>query len=203
MQILQDIGLLAVEILTLVFGMLGMSFSLLLLFSPAVVKNLGRVLNRSVDVNKRLLFLDREIRTENLFYSHPTVVGLCLMGGSLFALLFFFFKLDISKFAQIFFGSARSALPGQILFETLAWIGKIACALGFVFGLLLVVAPDRMRRIDKKLNSWFETRSLVEKLERQNRELDTLLYRYPLAFGIVGAVVSFLLIILSILNLMR
>ena len=75
MNILWEIGLQAIEIMTLVIGMLGMAMSLLLLLAPSTARNLSTFLNRSMDVDKKLLFLDKSIRTDELIYGHPVIVG--------------------------------------------------------------------------------------------------------------------------------
>ncbi len=203
MTILWEIGKQTLEILTLVIGMLGMTFSLALLFAPAVVVKLSRLFNRSVDLDRKLSFLDKGIRTDGLFYGHPKIAGLCLAAGSAFALIFFLFRLDITQFTQIILGSQRSTLAGEILFESLAWFGKIACLIGLVMGGMLLLAPERLRRIEAKMSSWVETRSFIEKLERPNNRVDALFLRFPVFFGLLGASVSGLLIVLSILNLLR
>lgn len=203
MKIFWEIGLQAVEILTLIFGILGMTFSLLLLYSPAAVKNLSSVFNRSVNLERRLSFLDKSVRTEQLFYSHPVVIGSCLVAGSLFALVFFFFKLDIAQFSRIVFASSSTSVGMEILFDFLVLVGKTACVIGLCLGFLLLVAPQRLRRWEGKLNSWFETGPLVEKLEKPRDHFDTFLFRHPVFFGVLGGAVSCLLIILSVLNLLR
>jgi hypothetical protein len=203
MKIFWEIGLQAVEILTLIFGILGMTFSLLLLYSPAAVKNLSGVFNRSLNLDRKLAFLDKSVRTEQLFYSHPFVVGACLVAGSLFALVFFFFKLDIVQFSRIVFGAPRTTVGVEMLFEFLVLIGKTACVIGLCLGVVLLVAPQRLRRFESKMNSWFETGPLLERLEKPRDNFDTFLFRHPVFFGALGAAVSCLLIILSVLNLLR
>jgi hypothetical protein len=183
--------------------MLGMAMSLLLLFAPSTARNLSTILNRSTDVDKKLLFLDKSISTDELIYGHPVIVGGSLVAASLFALIFFFFKVDIADFTRIFFGSHNTSGVGEILFQTVAWIGKVACFLGLAFGLCLLVSPATMRRIERKLNAWTETRSFVEKLDRSSHDIDAVFFRYPTFFGLVGGAFSCLLIVLSILNLLR
>ena len=153
MNILWEIGLQAVEIMTLVVGMLGMAMSLLFLFAPSTARNLSTIFNRSVDVDKKLLFLDKSIRTDELIYGHPVIVGGGLVAASLFALIFFFFKVDIAEFTRIFFGPNHNSSVGEIIFQTVAWVGKVACFLGLAFGLCLLVSPATMRRIERKLNT--------------------------------------------------
>ena len=202
MQVIWDILLQTVEILTLVFGILGLAFSLMLAFSPAIVQNIGRLMNRHVNFEKNLAVLDKNIATGHLIYAHPVIAGICLVAGSAFALTFFFFKMDVSNFSMIFLGTRTSSSTGEMLFTALAWIGKVACILGLLYGLGLLVAPGRMRAIETRMNAWIETRTALEKLDRQQHDLDSLLYRHPVVFGVLGAAVSFLLVILSILNIL-
>jgi hypothetical protein len=202
MDVIREIGLEAVQIMTLLFGILGMAFSMLLLFSPNVAKNLSSLFNRNIDTSKHLNFLDRDIRTDLVIYNHPILVGFCLVAGSLFGLIFFFFKLDVSNFSKILFGPNGSWLIGEIVFEGFAWVGKIACLLGLLAGICLLFAPTKMQGIERKLNAWFETDSAIAKLDRSSHELDTVLYRHPIMFGLIGGLISFLLIVLSTLNIL-
>jgi hypothetical protein len=203
MKILWEIGLQAVEIMTLVVGMLGMAMSLLFLFAPSTARNLSAIFNRSMDIDKKLLFLDKRIGTDELIYGHPLIMGGGLVAASLFTLIFFFFKVDIVDFTRIVFGPSHTSGLGEIIFQTVAWIGKVACFLGLAVGLCLLVSPATLRRVERKLNTWMETRSFVERLDRSSHDIDAIFFRYPFFFGLLGGAISCLMIVLSILNLLR
>ena len=202
MQIIQQIGLQVVEILTLVFGILGVTFSLLLMYSPNLTKSISSVFNRSVDIDDKVNYLDKDIQIDSYFYSHNMLFGTCLVAGSVFSLIFFFFKLDVSSFANIFFVSNRHLSTSEMIFSAVSWIGKVACVFGIFVGTMLVFAPNKMRNIETKLNSWFETRHVFDKLDDSNRDLDTIFFRRPVFFGALGLIVSLFIIVLSILNLL-
>ncbi len=203
MDIIQQIAFEAVEIMTLVFGILGMTFSLMLLFSPGLALSLSNALNRTVNIENKLEVLDKDIELTNFFYYHHVLIGALMSAGSLFALSFFFFKLDVCQFAAIFFESGSNRFFGEIFLQTIAWIARVGCFLGLLFGLLLLLAPGTMRSIEKKLNSWFETKSMLTKLDQSSDQLDTFLFRHPLIVGLTGAMLSLFLILLSIGNLLR
>ena len=202
MEIFWDIALHTVEILTLLFGVLGMAFSLLLLFSPRLTESIGSFFNRSISVESKINILDKDISTEAFIYSHPVIFGLCLVTGSIFALIFFFFNLDITNFANVFLGSPKYFMTLEVIFIVFAWIARIACILGLIFGLFLLFAPLKMRAMESKLNTWFETKTIFEKLDRSGPALDILFFRHPFFFGMAGAIISFLIITLSIVNLL-
>jgi hypothetical protein len=202
MEIFWDIALHTVEILTLLFGILGMAFSLLLLLSPRLTKSLGSFFNRSISVEPKINLLDRDIPTEALIYSHHIIFGLCLAAGSIFALIFFFFNIDLANFAKVFLGSSKYFMTFEVFFIFFAWVARLACILGLVFGLLLLFAPGKMRAIEGKVNTWFETRTFFEKLDRGGPDLDVLFFRHPFFFGMAGAIISFLIITLATVNLL-
>ena len=202
MHIIQQIGLEAVEILTLVFGVLGVTFSLLLMYSPNLTQSISSVFNRYVDIDHKVKYLDKDVQIDSYFYSHNMLFGTCLVAGSVFSLIFFFFKLDVSNFANIFFVSNRHLSTHEMIFSAVSWIGKVACFFGIFVGTMLLFAPNKMRQIETKLNSWFETRHVFDKLDDSTRDLDTIPFQRPVFFGAVGLIVSLFIIVLSILNLL-
>ena len=202
MDILWDIAIHTIEILTLLFGVLGMAFSLLLLTSPRLTKSVGNFFNRSISVASAPNILDKDIPTEAFVYSHHIIIGLCLVVGSAFALFFFFFNIDVAKFANVFLGSQKYFKTVEIAFFFFAWTARVGSFCGLIIGIVLLAAPQKLKAFENKLNTWFETRSFFDKLDRSGPELDVLFFRYPFFFGMAGAVVSFLVITLSIVNLL-
>ena len=203
METVWEIALQTVEFLTLIFGILGMTISLMLLFSPHLARSLSNILNRRVNVDKHLESLDKNIEITEFFYSYHVATGILIVAGSAFSLFFFFFSLDVTKFADILFESQADAYSGELIISLVTWVGKIGCLTGLVFGILLLFAPDFMKRIEDKLNSWFETKPMIEKLDKSSHDLEPFFFRYPIAVGLTGAVVSFFLISLSIINLLK
>jgi hypothetical protein len=102
----------------------------------------------------------------------------------------------------VFLGSQKYFETLEILFLFFAWISRIACFCGLIVGIILLVAPQKMQALEGKLNTWFETRTFFEKLDQAGPELDVLFFRYPFFFGVAGALISFLVITLSIVNLL-
>jgi hypothetical protein len=202
MQIIQEIGLQTLEILTLIFGVLGMTLSVMLLFSTKLTKSLSNLLNRKINLDEKINFLDKDIQIEHYLYKHRFLIGLMLIGGAAFSLFFFFFSLDVEKFTRVFLGSQKNTFVPEIIIDSIIWVGKIACSIALVFGLLLVFAPGKMRRLESKLNSWFETKFLIEKLNTSSHDLDSFIFRHPIMVGLTGAVLSFFLLSLSIINLL-
>ena len=202
MEIIKEIGLQVIEILTLAFGILGMTFSAMLMFSLNMTQNLSNILNRKVNIDEKIAFLDKDIEITQYFYGHHVVVGLLLIAGSVIALCFFYFSLDVAKFINIFFDSPHQVFFGEILLKSILWVGKITCLAGLFFGSVLMFAPAKMKQWEKKLNFWFETKTMLEKLEHSSDNVDSFFFRHPVPVGLTGAVISFFIISLSIVNLL-
>jgi hypothetical protein len=203
MNIVLDIALQTVEVVNLVSGILGMTLSLLLLFAPGVARNLSGLFNRQVDTDRGLSFLDRTFSSERLIYGHPLIVGGCLTAGAAFALVFLFCDFDARQYATIFFGPGFHPLTGEIIFEIVVWLGRIACLLGLLAGGCLMIAPGRVREIDGRMNAYYDTGKWVDRMQRSTNSLDSIFFRYPIPFGLLGGAMSCLLIVLSTLNLLR
>ena len=202
MEIFWDIGIQTIELLTLIFGIMGMTLSLMLLFAPHLARSLSSVLNRSVNVDNSIKFLGKDIEISEFLYKHHIAMGALLVTGSAFSLFFFFFTLDVSKLAGIFFGSQANEFSTELIISTFTWIGKIGCLAGLISGLLMVFVPQLIKRVESKLNSWFETQSVIDKLDKSGHDMDSVFFRHPVAIGLIGAVISFFLISLSIINLL-
>jgi len=203
MEIFRGIVLQTIEFLTLTFGILGMTISLMLLFSPRRTQRLSDLLNRSIDIEKRIKYVDKEVEITDFFYDHHVTLGILLVAGSAFSLFFFFFSLDILRFAAIICESQANIFIIEAIVSTITSIGKIGCMAGLVFGLMLVFKPDLLKRIENKMNLWITAKPFFDKLDKSNHGMDTFFFSHPVAGGLTGAVMSFMLIALSLINLLK
>jgi hypothetical protein len=202
MDIIWDIGLDALKILSVVVGILGIALSLLLLFSPSLTLSISKLCNRYVDFDQKILYLDKEIRTERLVYRHNLISGSFLIVGSAFTIVILFYKLDVTSFLTAFFGSKGFSTFNEIILSTFALVGKVAGVVGMIIGSILLFNPGQMKNIENKMNTWFATQPVVEKLDQSHRQLDTMIYQRPLLFGSIGLIASILLTVLAITNIL-
>ena len=202
MNIIWDIGLDALKILSLVIGILGAALSLLLLFSPSLTQSISKLCNRYFDFDQKILYLDKDIRTERLIYRHNLISGSCLIVGSAFTIVILFYKLDVTSFLKAFFGSQEFSSFNEVILSGFALIGKLAAVLGMIIGSVLLFNPGQMRNLENKMNTWFATQPMVEKLDQSHRQLDTIIYQRPFLFGSIGLITSILLTVLAITNIL-
>jgi hypothetical protein len=194
----------ALEIFTLVVGIVGMVLSTLLLLAPRLLNRIGESLNRSIEVDKKISrLLDRSIPTAAFFYRHNIVSGVCLIVGAVFVLLFLFFRLDVDGLVSVFFGNDKFKGTYEILITAMALLGKVAGAVGLLIGVILVCRPAKMQQIERRMDTWFATQPMWEKLDSSHPSVDTLVYRRPIIFGAIGLFTSVLLMFLAVNNLIH
>jgi hypothetical protein len=194
----------ALEIITLVVGIVGMVLSMLLLLAPRLLNRIGESLNRSIDVDNKISRLgDRSIPTAAFFYRHNIISGVCLIVGAVFVLLFLFFRFDIDGLVSVFFGNDQFKVAYEILITTMALLGKVAGAAGLLIGVILVSRPEKMQQIERRMDSWFATQPIWEKLDRSRPSVDTFVYRRPIIFGAIGLFSSVVLTFLAVSNLIH
>ena len=104
---------------------------------------------------------------------------------------------------QVFFVGGKFNTADEILFSAMALIGKVAGMIGLLIGSILLFNPDLMRKIEKKVDTWFATKPFWDKLDFSYGNVDTLVFRRPTLFGIVGLFTSTLLTFLAIKNLLN
>jgi len=196
-----EIFLQVVEIFILILGVTGLILSLLLVISPNLVKSLSRLLDRKITFEKNIIYLNQPIETDSLTYRHHIIFGMALIAGSVFVLMFLFLQLDVIRVVNIF--EARDyAFLVEIIIRVLAMVGKIAGILGIVFGFILMLAPGTMIRIENRMDSWFPTDFVVDKLDEFHPGIEDIILKYPLFFGFTGLMTSGVLILLSIVSML-
>lgn len=203
MGIIWEICLQTVEIFALVVAILGVLLSLLLLFAPQFIRSLSKTLNRHVDVDTKVLSIaDKEIRTEGLIYDHNIITGTCFIIGSAFILIFLYYRLDVKSLASLFAGYSKSATISEVIVGAMALVGKLTGIVGIIIGSVLLFSPEQLRFIEGRLNTWFSTQSMVDRLDRTYQDVDAVVFQKPIAFGIIGLIPSVVLLYLAIRNLL-
>ena len=149
---------------------------------------------------KKLSYLNKPIQTGSFTYQHNILTGLSLVSGSIFFLVFLFFRFDVAKALNMFIGDKFLFLYEIVLITTVLF-GKIAGFTGVVIGLCLLFLPEIMVRIENRMDAWIATQKIADKLDEFHLGIDNIILRFPLLFGFAGLMTSSVLIILCIASL--
>ncbi|MDF1591459.1 MAG: hypothetical protein P1P89_08110 [Desulfobacterales bacterium] len=201
MELIWHICLQSLSIFVLILGIVGLAVSLLLVISPNTAKSLSNTFNKYVIIDKKLTYLNKPIQTDSFTYQHNILTGLSLVCGSIFFLVFLFFRFDMAKTLNVFLGHNYLFLY-EIVLKTTVLIGKIAGFTGVVIGLCLLFLPDIMVKIENRMDAWIATQDIADKLDEFHLGIDNIILRFPLLFGFTGLMTSAVLIILSIASLL-
>jgi hypothetical protein len=198
MNAIVDICLDTTAILTIVCGAAGLIFSLSLIFFPERMRAIDTFLSRTYHLKERLAYFDQTIRNELFIYRHPVGCGCCFIVGSVVALIFLFTQMDVARLLGVLHIQDTQRLLWEMVLEGLVIAGKLAGAIGVIIGLFLIIAPGRLQRIENRLNSWVATQPLVDRLDVFNHVVNVFSFRHPILIGSIGALLSIVLIALSI-----
>ena len=98
-------------ILLLTFALSGVILALLLIFKPQLLERFNRVANRWVSTRPVSQLLDRSFSIERWFHQHHRPVGIVIVLGSSYMLIYFGFLFDKAYTLQRWSGM----LPAQLL----------------------------------------------------------------------------------------
>ena len=191
MGLILEIVIRVAEILTIVAGSAGILVSMLLLFSPASIRNVNRALNRQVLAESRWDILNPSVTSEPFVLRHHIACGGTFVACSIFVLLFLFIRTGVPEGFGFF---TDMAIEFSIL------LGKTAGIAGLAAGALLFFSPTAFKALGQKTNIWVDTDPIFSKLDTLSVDVDSVFIRYPLICGLLGLAVSTALIILSVIN---
>jgi len=194
MGVMWEICLQAILILTIVIGISGISISLLLLISPNLCRRVSNFCNLRVNICHKLTYLNKDIPTDSLPYSHNTLFGIALILGATFSLIFFFFQLRTPHISNII---------NELIINSLVILGKFASLAGFCLGFFLLLAPNKIRNLENLMNIEVDTQSVVDRLDEFHNDIDPIFFQHSFQLGSIGLIVSIILTILSAINLMK
>lgn len=194
MDQIADICIVSIKIVVLILGLVGLCCSFLLMLWPGVLQSVGNWFDRNINIEGTLSCLNRYVCTDRFFYRHNLLIGFAMIVGSAMVLFFLFFGLPKSIFQKVVF---------EVLTLTAIWIGKIAGILGLLIGVGLMFFPSKVSRFEARLNLWYETQPLVDKLNEPHSFIDHVLLRYSVIFGITGMASSAFLILIAAISLSK
>ena len=191
------------DVFTLVSGILGLIVSFLLLFALDHFKQVNAFFNQSMDVDRLVHKLNKQVSTEAFIYAHSFGFGLGILLGSLFFTLFLFFNFELNRFLETLSIPIRTVPFARMILLALALFGKIAGLNGMWIGFALTCFPKQLRKIESRLNRWVTASGAEHSPLDFSKDTDALFFLHPLFFGGVGFVMSALLTFLSLVRLLH
>ena len=170
-------------------GLLAVLVGIWLLISPASFMDFSRIANRWVSTREATQWLEAPRPIERFFYRHHRTFGILLTLGATFALYYLMFEYDAARVV------ASLALPWQgptveIVADALLSFLVAGNILVVGVGLIVLIRPSLLKKVEASSNRWISTRRLFKNLDNQSDLPDRFAVRQPRLLGallIVGA----------------
>lgn len=150
---------------------------------PAGVLRLAALLDRWISTAFIFSRLDEQIRVERLFYRHHRLVGILIVLGAGFCL----YTLYPGGYQTLW---ADFQQPGKLdLADIVADSMLLVLALGNLFalvtGLIVIVRPSLLKRLEGWGNRWIESDSVTAMLDKRLDVAENWLPRHPRLLGLL------------------
>lgn len=160
----------------------GMALGLLMIFKPAVLARVNSLANRWVSTRHMNQLLDRSISVEGWFYQHHRALGLAIVAGAVYVLIYFGLLFDRSYTLQRYSQAMPPALLDMLL-DALVLASLIGATAALLAGLFLGLRPSMLRSIEDVSNRWLSSRRATKVVDVQRDLVDRFVDRHVRRVG--------------------
>lgn len=153
----------SLAIFLIVGSLMGVAVSLLLIFRPHLMVRINRVANRWISTRHLDQWLDRSVSIEHWFYQHHRPLGILIVFGACYILVYFGLLFDKPIALQRLAGYAPS-WQLDILLDALALASLVGAVVALFVGLFLWLRPSLLRGIEEEANRWISWRRAAKPL---------------------------------------
>ena len=184
----------ALAIFLLIGALMGVAVSLLLIFKPHLMARVNRVANHWVSTRHIGQWLDRSISIEDWFYRHHRPLGLLVILGAGYILVYFGLLFDKAIALQGLSAYVPNRLLLSVLLEALLFISLIGAMVALFVGLSLWLRPSLLHGIKKSANQWISTDRAARALDVPHDQMERFVTRHAQRVGwllLVGSIYLF------------
>ncbi|MBN1522167.1 MAG: hypothetical protein JW928_06510 [Candidatus Aureabacteria bacterium] len=185
------------QYLSISFGVIVFIICAVMIYSPSAFLKLNQFLNKSYSTRKMLKPFEVTRSFDIFSVLQVRTVFILILVCSVITLFFIFNRFDVNTLSDVF---ANKNPHEKHVYQTIF----SALHLSLIFFLLLVViisvlsllSPQSFEAMNKKLSVWISTRKSYKALDVP-RDVDVSLMKLRIPIGIIGLVVSLILVITS------
>lgn len=172
----------ALAIFLLIGAFMGVALGLLLISKPHLLERANRVANRWISMRHIDRPLDRIISLEQWFYQYHRPLGILVILGAGYMLVYFGLLFDKATALQRLTGYVPSRLLDGLL-DALVLTSLIGAVVALLVGLFLWLRPSMLRGIEEETNQWISTRRATKPLEIPRDQIDLFVARHASRVG--------------------
>lgn len=149
---------------------------------PQQVLRVGQRLNRWIPTDDFFRRLDTPRYGERFFYRHHILFGSFIILGGAYTFYRFMFDFNAGSYTLPVFTSSSA---NQWLTTSLAFMNILFSILVFIVGVIIILRPSLLKRIETGLNRWFVPEESVKGLDLQLGTPDSLFSKRPRVAGLI------------------
>ena len=189
---------------SLTAGILGIILFLIMIGSLSMLKKLGQFFNNTYSVKKVEAAVNHKvtfnIRDTIFSYSRFSGISLCVISFTI--IIFFLFKLDTEKFVVFFSYKKIPVIIFIMLMQGFQYMMIFFLGLVFIYGIILIVMPQRGRRFNDFFDKWYDIDNTIEEQFEKTitKDIDTVSFLRNKHVGYTGLIFSIILTLLALIN---
>lgn len=172
----------ALAIFLLLCAASGTLLALLLIFKPQQLECINRIANRWISTRHLSQLLDRSFSIESWCYRHHRALGMLVVSGAGYILIYFGLLFDRSAVVQHWSRYAPDSLSG-VLLDSLVLGSLSGAAVAFSAGLFLWLRPSMLRGMEAGANRWVSSRRATKSLEIPREQVDRFVVQHAHRIG--------------------
>ena len=172
----------SLAIFLLIAALLGILLGLLLTFKPDLMERINRVANRWISMRQVDRLLDRVISLEQWLYQYHRPLGILVILGAVYILVYFGVLFDKAIALQRLNGYVPSGLLDGLL-DALVLTSLIGAVAALFVGLLLWLRPSLLRGFEEEANQWISSRRATKVLDVPHDQVNRFVARHARQIG--------------------
>lgn len=169
-------------IFLLIGALLGVALGLLLIFWPRILPRVNSIANYWISMRHIDRLLDRSISIELWVYKHHRALGVLIILGASYMLVYFGFLFDKATALQLLSRYAPAKLlDGLLNFVVITSLTGAVVAL--LAGFVLWFRPSLLQAIEADANKWVSSRRATKVLDVQHGQVDLYVARHARQVG--------------------
>jgi len=169
-------------IFLLIGALLGVALGLLLILRPRLLERVSHVADRWVSMRHIDRLLDRSISIEHWFYRHHRSLGILLILGAGYILVYFGFLFDKAAAPLLM----PRYLPAKLLdglLDALVFAALLGAAVALLVGFFLWLRPSLLHGVEAEANQWVSSRRATKLLDVPHDQVDRFVARHARQAG--------------------
>ena len=174
-----------IELFFIVGSFLAVVVGVILFFKPEMIQRWSHLGNKWFSSSKWTKPLDVVHETDSFYFRNHLPVGVIMMIVSLIGLFLIINRMPSADEVLATTSNIEVGMSLGILLEALKWFLIVSIISGFPVGGFLAFAPDKLKSINKKLNTWVSAGLILLPLEKMNHGFDNFVLHYHKFFGTI------------------